>query len=248
MKKLLIQLLKPIVVPFKPGTKNYYRIRDIFYTNSAEHLHKVKDYVQKIETDLSQYEQVLDIGAANGDTALFFSQSFPTQKIIAFEPNPLLRGIASEKVSKHENIELKDFALGNKNGQVVLKITEDPLSSSILEPDQSVDSRLSTAKEIHVSQKRLDDLNLFEQKTLLIKLDTQGTELEIMKGGEKTFKNTRFVLCEMMNNASYKNSCQYFEIDKFLRYKGYKLLDIITTFRSPKGLAEFDAIYLNSAI
>ena len=41
----------------------------------------------------------------------------------------------------------------------------------------------------------------------------------------------------------YKNACQYYEVDQFLREHSFRLADIVVTYRSPEGVNEFDALY-----
>ena len=83
---------------------------------------------------------------------------------------------------------------------------------------------------------------------LLIKLDTQGTEIEILKGGVETLKKTRFILTEMNNHLLYKRTCQYYEVDEFLRSQSFRLADIVVTYRGDLGVTEYDALYRNTSL
>jgi hypothetical protein len=89
----------------------------------------------------------------------------------------------------------------------------------------------------------LDDEFKDHESVLLIKLDTQGTELDVLRGGVETLRRTSFVLTEMNNHLMYKNACQYYEVDAFLRAQSFRLVDIVVTYRAAEGLNEFDALY-----
>lgn len=78
-----------------------------------------------------------------------------------------------------------------------------------------------------------------------IKLDTQGTELEILKGAEHVLSNTQYILTEMNNHQLYRGGCQYYQVDEYLRERGFKLMDLIITYRDQGRLSEYDAIYVN---
>ena len=51
----------------------------------------------------------------------------------------------------------------------------------------------------------------------------------------------------MQNHEIYNKSCKYYEIDSFLRGKGFKLIDLLVSYRSNNQVEEFDAIYENSS-
>jgi hypothetical protein len=87
-----------------------------------------------------------------------------------------------------------------------------------------------------------------DAKVLLIKLDTQGTELDVLKGAADTLKRTLFVLSEMNNHDDYKHACKYYEVDEWLRQNGFTLADTITSYRNAGRMIEYDAIYINERL
>ena len=109
----------------------------------------------------------------------------------------------------------------------------------------AVDVSFKEEDEATVEVSTLDDEFKDSPGVLLIKLDTQGTELNVLKGGIEMLRKTRFVLTEMDNHQLYKNACQYYEVDDFLRNRSFKLVDIIVSYRGDDGMAEFDALYEN---
>ena len=153
----------------------------------------------------------------------------------------------------HKTIRIKKIALGKKKGNAVLHVTANNVSSSLNEI--SVQEVARTPKIFQASFKQeaeatvevstLDDEFSDTPSVLLIKLDTQGTELDILDGGARLLEKTRFVLTEMDNHQLYKNTCQYYEVDDFLRHRSFKLVDIIVSYRGDEGMAEFDALYEN---
>lgn len=63
-----------------------------------------------------------------------------------------------------------------------------------------------------------------------LKLDTQGTELEILKGGLEflTHKKINILKLEVSTIPIYKNQFLFSDIDLFLRNLGYELVDFIS--------------------
>lgn len=78
-----------------------------------------------------------------------------------------------------------------------------------------------------------------------MKLDTQGRELKILSGGIETLKKTKYILTEMNNHNQYKDGCQYFQVDAFLREHHFKLVNLTSGYNF-SGLTEYDALYKNT--
>ena len=56
-----------------------------------------------------------------------------------------------------------------------------------------------------------------------IKIDTQGAELSILKGGIKTLKNVKFLEVEVEFNPIYEGQPMFSDVDSFLRTYGFVL-------------------------
>jgi hypothetical protein len=80
---------------------------------------------------------------------------------------------------------------------------------------------MTTLDEV-VKKKKLKNIDF-------IKIDTQGSELNILKGGRKTLKNTEFVMLETQN-LEYNNGAPFTE-DVIITMKdyGFRLFDILET-------------------
>jgi FkbM family methyltransferase len=81
---------------------------------------------------------------------------------------------------------------------------------------------------ITVPTKTLDSCNYFNGELIdFIKLDVQGAELDILNGGEKTIKNTEYVLIEV-SLVEYNQGAPLIDkiVDKMMEY-GFYMLDIV---------------------
>jgi len=62
-----------------------------------------------------------------------------------------------------------------------------------------------------------------------IKLDTQGSELDILSGAERILENCAVVETEVQYVPLYKNVPVFDEISQFLRQKGFQIIDIMVS-------------------
>jgi len=52
-------------------------------------------------------------------------------------------------------------------------------------------------------------------------MDTQGSELLILRGGERSLKNIKYIKLEVSDFESYEGCCQLDDIEKFMLEHGY---------------------------
>ncbi|MCQ9207597.1 MAG: FkbM family methyltransferase [Omnitrophica bacterium] len=103
--------------------------------------------------------------------------------------------------------------------EVDFYITKDPQNSSILTPNYELlkqfmnTDRFDITDKVRVKTKTLDSYNI---KADFIKIDTQGTELSILKGAKETLKNVAGIEIEVCFSPLYKGQALFRDIDKFL--------------------------------
>jgi hypothetical protein len=81
---------------------------------------------------------------------------------------------------------------------------------------------------IQIPTSTLDIKNYFNGETIdLLKMDTQGSELDILNGGKKTLERTEFVLIEV-STVKYNLNAPMMDkvIDKMLE-SGFNIVDIV---------------------
>lgn len=249
-KKLLSKAIGLYLFPFKPDTRLYHYVKDVFFTGSTEHLYKAVRLI-KTRGPAPPPAVIIDVGGFDGGTSLYFAEQFKELEVHCVEPNSRMIARLREVEASHPRIHVKHMALGRERGTARLHVTSNNVSSSINELNRAEISKQpevfqgwlaeEASEEIEVST--LDEEFKECESVLLIKLDTQGTELDVLRGGAETLKRTRFILTEMNNHEMYKGGCQYYEVDAFLRAQGFRLADIVVTYRAASGLQEFDALY-----
>ena len=144
-----------------------------------------------------------------------------------------------------KNLKLNPTALLDKKEDSVLFITKQGSMSSLLQSDidnyqkhfgdykefETWKERITPDKTINLITDTLDAYFENSDKTIdFLKIDTQGTELSILKGAKNLLEQKRIniIKLEVTTIPVYKNQVLFSEIDTFLRKLNYTLVDFIT--------------------
>lgn len=74
-------------------------------------------------------------------------------------------------------------------------------------------------------------------------MDTQGTELLVLKGSESILRHFEFIKTEVADFESYAGCCRLEDIDKFLAKHGFSRFDCHTLVRRSGGGKYYDVTY-----
>lgn len=172
---------------------------------------------------------ILDIGAYNGDWTKMVSQIFPLAKTFMIEATPENEDILKE-VSEAFGYEIA--LLGEKTKKSVNFYTANPDETSnttgnsvYMEETRYFNSNthlklpMTTLDEV-VKKRKLKNIDF-------IKIDTQGSELNILKGGVDTLLKSEFVLLETQN-LEYNSGAPFTEdIIIAMKNYGFRLFDVL---------------------
>ncbi len=175
---------------------------------------------QKIRT-------VIDLGAHTGEYSEFLSSFFRAEATYAFEPLPECVAAIEAKSHKITNLKIFNCALSDQAGRMTFYRNSYGPSSSLLRvaeihKREFPETRQETPLTVNVS--RLDDLldPSTLKKDVLIKMDVQGAEDKVIRGGRKLFALARCVLVEMSFVAMYEGQPLFEEIHSLLSEKGLR--------------------------
>lgn len=176
------------------------------------------------EIDIDSNQIFIDIGANVGYYSLKFSSIIGKDgKIIAIEPDPDTFDILNKnyQLNNFQNIESLNLAISEKDGFLNLFRNEKHSGTSSLFSNSNNDD------SIKIPTKTLDNLleNRFN-KIDLIKIDTEGSELSILKGATNILKITNKILIELHEKILIKNNQDPQEIIQILKNNNFE----ITTF------------------
>ncbi|MFL6771553.1 MAG: FkbM family methyltransferase [Sphingomicrobium sp.] len=137
-------------------------------------------------------------------------------------------------------------ALGDRDGEAPLYLTAMANMSSFLEPDPSVFERYGkkkgdasvTATEA-VPTERLDGLAAREGfRPDVLKVDTQGSELMVLKGAEQALSSVMLAEIEVSFFRRYKEQPLFADIEAHMTARGFDLIDLLNLkrYRSSNSL------------
>jgi len=207
---------------------------------------------------------VLDIGCRWGFAEKFLQpECLGMFKIYGFDPD-------REECARLQQryIELPDGmvtcvpkALSGKTGWRNLYLTKDPGCSSLYPPIQYLAAHYPALDCIQLEKVTLvhtTTLNAWAGENNItsidyIKIDTQGSELEILKGGESLLETVRCIDIEVEFNPIYQGQCLFFEVDAYLRSMDFQLWrfsNLVHYSRSGKAMTagENNIIHFDSKI
>jgi FkbM family methyltransferase len=145
-----------------------------------------------------QVDCFLDIGANAGIYSILLARKNLGGAIIAFEPDPgnrarLIANIAANGLQRR--IRVVEEAVGDKPGEVVLMEagSHNRGESWIAHPDKPPEEAPGVARHV-VRQIRFDDVFSFSNKTVLVKMDVEGSEFHALAGMERTLRDNRCYL------------------------------------------------------
>jgi len=224
-----------------------------FINNGHLHFEKLfkiaEDYKLNNESGI-----ILDVGGADGVTAVMFSNAFKNASVHVFEPLEDNIPQLKKNIQTHSRIKLFQMALGSENKQTKINITHRVTSSSLLNintselKDDYMSSQLAPEREQTIEVNTIDNLVATSQKVLVLKMDVQGYELEVLKGAKNTLKNTCLVMAEFQNHKLYDGAPMYHDLDKFLLENNFTLMQFIPSLSERHKQMEWDAIYINNSL
>lgn len=167
---------------------------------------------------------VFDVGANEGFYTFRMKENNPNLKIMAIEPVPSTFNLLKKNVNsnKLKNVILKNLALTKEKGKIIFEIV--PEATMIASLDIAMQKRpwLDTKriKKITVASTTLKDLcnKLKIDHIDILKLDVEGSELEILKSSKDFLPNIKKIVIEW-HSEKLKKGCK-----DFLKENGFKLL------------------------
>ena len=215
---------------------------------------------KKIFDDLNKKPLVIfDIGANEGKIAEQYHLFFPDAKIFCFEPIPNSFQTLKKLQENEEKIFCYPSAVGNEEKFVSIFETSDNRNSSLLRPTdyvtKSMDSSMADSVKItnthQIKQITLDSFCKENNITHIdiLKIDTQGTELNVLKGVLSLLEKQKIglIFTELDFADIYENQCYYHEVASFLHNNNYRLFDLVYLTKGlDKKIYYGDAIFLNS--
>ena len=182
---------------------------------------KLEHLKKKYSLDI---KKIAHVGAHRGQEVNEYKANFPEVEINLFEPQLNLFEYLQEEFKNDNNIYLHNYALGSKKDTFSMFISDnDGQSSSFYKPKHHLIE--------HPEVKFQDGNKLFEIKVLddlgingidFLNIDTQGFEMEVLKGSVDTLKKSvKYLILEVNKKELYEGCPHVKDIDTFLNNYGF---------------------------
>ena len=190
-------------------------------------MNKLTKFLESIsEFDNSLEFQMLEIGAhPYGDSKEPFHQLldfFPKSKVVAFELDKDECEKLNQKSSK--GIKFFPYALGEKNEKKKIYITNHPMCTSLYKPNENFMKLFNNLDFAYLKNTQYIEtvsLDFFLKKENIefvdfIKIDIQGAELDVFRGGVESLKNVLTIITEVEFVQLYYDQPLFGDISSFL--------------------------------
>lgn len=184
--------------------------------------HGHRDYadIRRVKQDVSV---IFDVGANVGQSAFKFNSAFPLASIHCFEPVTDTFDKLKLNTRSMKNIFCYEIGLGDLKKESTIYLTDASTTNSLIRPDAVLGQeivKISTMDEIVISNSigRVD----------ILKIDTEGFDLEVLKGAVKTISSGKvsFILVEMGFHPKDSRHVLFDEVRSFLMPLGYSVFGV----------------------
>jgi FkbM family methyltransferase len=184
---------------------------------------------------------LLDVGANDGSFGVELRRHGYRGRIVSFEPQADAFGRLERRAADDPDWTCRRVALGSSAGEGVLNVSENSSSSSLLgiaaaHVQSAPESAYVGVEDVRVT--RLDDVAtalLRPEDRVAIKVDTQGYELEVLRGGQETLGRAALVDCEVSLLPLYDSAPLLEDVVGFLRERGFRPVWLVPAFVDPSS-------------
>jgi FkbM family methyltransferase len=190
----------------------------------------LRDATRKI-FDFYSITTVIDVGANEGQYRDFLRYNLDFEgRIHSFEPDPDLVAQLEIRARKDPRWTIHPFALGSAPGRLTLNIFEARGLNSFKAPTNfacyGLNERQRPSREVDV--KTLDSVAAEwpELVRTFVKIDTQGFDVEVFKGGARCFATIPALQTEINMFPMYEDVPDFYSALEVFAAKGFALSDL----------------------
>ena len=183
---------------------------------------------------------VIDIGASNGQWSSMLMDYFPSSNYLLIEAQPVHEKELKNFCEKYKNADYVLAAAGEKEGQIYFN-TNDPFGGQAsTEPYPSN----NTVVPVTTIDKQIADRKL--EGPYLLKLDTHGYEIPILKGAANTIMQSEVIVIECYNYKIATECLLFYDMCIYLEEKNFRCIDMVDVMHRPhdKSLWQMDLVFI----
>jgi FkbM family methyltransferase len=187
----------------------------------------------------------IDVGAYVGEWTRSFRQIFPDSHVLMIEPQASKIAMLNKVTAELRNVELRVELLGaraeanvgfceSETGSSVLTVTENRRPPNTYLPMATLDA--------------ITEGSAFARPDF-IKLDVQGYEIEVLRGGVCTLESAEAVLMEVNLLELYEGAPLFHESADYMGKQGFQVYELGSLIRRPYdgALWQADVIFVRNS-
>lgn len=203
-----------------------------YWIYRRKHLPIGADFLEDLKKLNLPLKVIFDVGANYGQTAKFYSENFSDAEIYSFEPIKASFKKLVHNIQDLRNVQAFQHAFGQEETDVEIPLFEEAQSQLNSLKKHNNTTNPNADKET-ISVKTIDSfIQTHNIRNIdLLKIDTEGYEIEVLKGAVKTIKcgQIKFILCEVALSTTNDRNTPICEVIEFLLAEGYTLLGLYDT-------------------
>lgn len=167
---------------------------------------------------------VVQVGAHIGQEIESLKLMDKNLHFLVFEPYENCLNFLKDRYLDDPTVQIVGKALGSKKAFGILNLaSNEGQSSSLLKPKEHLVKapHVTFSGSAKVEIDTLDSYKSVVNKCNFLIIDTQGYELEVLKGGEVVIQSIDYIYIEVNRGEVYINCSQFKEVNQFLVERGF---------------------------
>ncbi len=190
---------------------------------------------------------ILDVGASVGQSVERFLQAFPSSSVHSFEPSPTTYETLKLRCEGFHRVRTWNRGVGSVNSTLRFLESDHPDMSSFLAPAPSTWGQIVGTIDVEVvsldwfaKDQGIDFIHV-------LKSDTQGFELEVLKGADQLMNEGRIgmIYLELILSQMYEGQPSLHEIFQYLATKNFALVAFYDPHFQQELLSWTDALFIS---
>lgn len=197
-------------------------------------------------------ELVLDVGANDGGYGRQLRKIGYDKDIISFEPLSDAHKLLIAGSGRDDRWYVApQMAIGEFDGEITINKAGNSTSSSILVMESLHEDAAPQSKYIGAEKVPIHKLDTFthplllSNSNILLKIDTQGYEMQVLEGAKNLLNRVSGVQIEMSLTPLYHDQKLYLDVIHFLTSVGFELWNVIPGFTDPRTgrMLQMDGVF-----
>jgi FkbM family methyltransferase len=183
---------------------------------------------------------IFDIGVGQGTPPLY--KAFGDRKIVLIDPQAGVKEALHEKRPKTKAYDFHAVGLAASPGTATLHVYRGSIGRTSFSGRPNLSPRTSYTVPV-TTLDRLVEENGYSAP-FGIKIDTEGHELEVLRGARQTLQATEFVICEVSTRKRFVQGYKFSEIIALMAESGFEVIDVLNV---EPGVPKFlDCLFVRS--